>query len=280
MFLLYFFLKSIYMEQDLISAIDNYYKLKQTYDKQFNAFRDKLRKNEALAEIEKKRLFKEFQPKCVNCKKPGGTRFNNTDRILKATCGSAQPCKLNIELNQGKYANVIDLDEKYSKNVDLIKTKIIMTKLDFLFGYISDETTAFDNFDKLRKKLKQYMEALLIVQKHYNDVANNPEKKQSIHDAEGKLYEEIMELKNICQLYAENPISSYITDMVEKYTKILQPLADKLRNMKYMVNVIETENTGEKLDNVMYLVQKEYTLADLEQEVAGTVQSGIVKNVV
>ena len=54
----------------------------------------------------------------------------------------------------------------------------------------------------------------------------------------------------------------------------------KLRNMKYMVNVIETENTGEKLDNVMYLVQKEYTLADLEQEVAGTVQSGIVKNVV
>jgi hypothetical protein len=154
-----------------------------------------------------------------------------------------------------------------------------MTKLDFLFGYIGDETTAFDNFDKLRKKLKQYMEALLLVQKHYNSVANNPEKKALINKAEIKLYEEIMELQNICKLYEENPKTSYIADMVEKYIKVIKPLADKIREIKYVVNVIEVENTGDKQDNVMYLVQKEYTLADLEQEVYGTLKSGIVKNV-
>jgi len=267
------------MDQSLITAIDSYYKLKQKYEKQFEDYKSKLRKNDSLTNLEKKNLFKQYQAKCVNCKKNGGTVFSKEDRMLKALCGSTQPCKLNIELNEGKYSSIIDLDESYSKNVDTIKTKIIMTKLDFLFGYISDETVAFDNFDKLRKNLKQYMEAQLLVQKHYNDVTNNPEKKLAIQDAERKLYEEIMDLQTIYKLYKENPRSSYITDMVDKYIKVIKPLADKIRDMKYVINVIEVEDTNDKQDNMMYLIQKEYTLKDLEQEVYGDKKSGIVKNV-
>ena len=264
------------MDQSLVSAIDNYYKLKQKYEKQFEDYKSKLRKNDSLTNLEKKKLFKQFQPKCVNCKKNGGTIFSKEDRVLKAVCGSTEPCKLNIELNEGKYSSIIDLDESYSKNVDAIKTKIIMTKLDFLFGYITDETVAFDNFDKLRKTLKEYMEAQLLVQKQYNFVANNPEKKLVIHDAEGKLYDEIMDLQNVYKLYTENPKTSYITDMVEKYVKVIKPLADKIMGMKYVVNVIEIDETQ---DNMMHLVQKEYTLTDLEQEVSGDRKSGIIKNV-
>jgi hypothetical protein len=267
------------MDQSLITAIDSYYKLKQKYEKQFDDYKNKLRKNDSLTNLEKKTLFKQFQPKCVNCKKNGGTVFSKEDRVLKAVCGSSEPCKLNIELNEGKYSSIIDLDESYSKNVDAIKTKIIMTKLDFLFGYISDETVAFDNFDKLRKNLKQYMEAQLLVQKHYNSVANNPEKQLAIHDAEGKLYEEIMDLQNLYKFYTENPKASYITEMVEKYVKIIKPLADKIMGMKYIINVIEVDDTNDKQDNMMYLVQKEYTLTDLEQEVSADRKSGIVKNV-
>jgi hypothetical protein len=267
------------MDQSLITVIDNYYKLKQKYEKQFEDYKSKLRKNDSLTNLEKKTLFKQFQPKCVNCKKVGGTVFSNQARVLKAVCGSTEPCKLNIELNEGRYSSIIDLDESYSKNVDTIKTKIIMTKLDFLFGYITDETVAFDNFDKLRKNLKQYMEAQLLVQKHYNKIANNPEKQLAINDAEGKLYEEIMDLQNIYKSYTENPKAGYISDMVEKYIKVIKPLTDKIMNMKYVVNSIEVEDTSDKQDNMMYLVQKEYTLGDLEQEVYGDRKSGIVKNV-
>ena len=267
------------MDQSLISAIDSYYKLKQKYEKQFEDYKNKLRKNDSLTKLEKKNLFRQFQPKCVNCKKVGGTLFTNKDRVLKASCGSNEPCKLNIELNEGKYASIIDLDESYSKNVDTIKTKIIMTKLDFLFGYITDETVAFDNFDKLRKNLKQYMEAQLLVQKSYNAVTNNPEKQSAIHDAEGKLYEEIMDLQSLYKLYTENPRAGYITDMIDKYIKVIKPLADKIMRMKYVVNVIEVEDSQDKQDNTMYLVQKEYTFTDLEQEVYGTLKSGIVKNI-
>ncbi len=269
------FLKVVYMDQSLINAIEIYFKLKQKYEKQFEDYKNKLKKNETLNKVEKRRLFTLFKPKCVNCKQSGGTIFTNKERVLKAVCGSSEPCKLNIEINQGRYASIISLDENYSKNVDAIKTKIIMTKLDFLFGYISDESLAFDNFDKLRKNLGHYMEAQLLVQKRYNEVAHNQEKNQSINLAVGKLYEEIMELKNIYKLYLTNPRASYITDMVEKYTKILQPLADKIRDMKYVVNLIEVDDNN---INAFLLIQQAYTMEELEQEVYGTMKSGVVKN--
>lgn len=267
------------MEESLINGLSEYFKLKKTYDKQFNDLKTKIRKNEALNKQEKQRLFKQFQPKCVNCKKPGGTIFTNKDRVLKAVCGATEPCKLNIEINLGKYANVINLDENYTKNIDTIKTKIIMTKLDFLFGYIADETTAFDNFDKLRKNLGNYTQAQLLVQKRYNEVAHNPEKDNAIKETESGLYDEINELKNIYKLYQTNPKASYIREMVEKYLNVLQPLADKIQKMKYVRTAIEVDDTNDKKDNTFYLIQKEYTLADLEQEVYGDVKSGIVKNI-
>ncbi len=269
------------MNSSIISAIDNYYKLKQKYEKQIEEYTLKLRKNESLNKTEKRRLFKAFQPKCVNCKKTGGSVFTNKDRVLKATCGNtSEPCKLNIEINQGRYESIIALDENYSKNVDIIKTKIIMTKLDFLFGYIGDENTAFDNFDILRKNLGNYMKAQLLVEKRYNEIAHNTEKKAAIQMAQGKLYDEVAELKNIYKLYQLDHRSSFIDDMVEKYIKVIQPLAEKIRNMKYVRTVVEVDNSNEKQDNTITLVEQEYTLAELEQEVYGDTKSGVVKNVV
>lgn len=264
------------MEQSLIIAINNYYELKQKYDKQFIDLKKKIKKNDALNKREKHRLFQQFQPKCVNCKKAGGSLFTNKDRILKAVCAAKEPCNLDIIINLGKYASIISLDENYTKNVDAIKTKIIMTKLDFLFGYISDENAAFDNFDQLRKNLGNYTEAQLLVQKLYNDVAHNVKKNEEISLAQIKLYEEIEQLKEIYKQYEEDPKVSYIVEMVDRYNNIIQPLADKIRNMKYIVTVIEYEY-AEKQDSIAYLVEKVFTLNELEQEVYGDVKSGVVK---
>jgi len=265
------------MEAALISAMDNYYKLKHKYEKQLNDYKNKILKDETKTKLEKRALFKKFKPVCVNCEKPGGSLFTNKDRVLKAVCNSETPCKLNIQLNVGKYANILNLDENYSKNVALIKTNIIMTKLDFLFGYIRDENTAFENFDKLRKNLGHYMEAQLLVQRNFNEVAQNPEKTKAINLAEVKLYEEITELQNIYKLYLDNPKGSYITEMVELYLKTIEPLATQIREMKYVINVIEVIDA---VDTRYALIQKMYTLVDLEQEVYGDIKSGIVKNVV
>lgn len=269
------------MEEPLINSIGEYFKLKTKYEKQFVDLKTKLHKNEGLSKKEKHTLFKDFVPKCVNCKGSGGSIFTNKDRVLKATCGAtANPCKLDIEINQGKYANILNLDENYSKNVDSIKTKIIMTKLDFLFGYIDNENAAFENFDQLRKNLGNYSKAQLMVQKKYNEVANNPEKKAQISKVESQLYAEIADLRNIYKLYQENPRASFIKEMVEKYLEIIQPLADKIQKMKYVITKIEMDNEDDRKDNTLFLIQKEYTLADLEQEVYGDVKSGVVKNII
>lgn len=269
------------MEEPLVNAISEYFKLKTKYEKQFNDLKTKLHKNEDLSKKEKHKLFKAFVPKCVNCKGSGGSMFTHKERVLKATCGAtAKPCKLDIEINQGKYANILNLDVNYSKNVDSIKTKIIMTKLDFLFGYIDNENAAFDNFDQLRKNLGNYTKAQLMVQKKYNEVANNPEKKARITKAETQLYTEIAELRNIYKLYQENPRASFISEMVEKYLEVIEPLSEKIQKMKYVMTVIELDNTNDRKDNTLYLIQKEYTLGNLEQEVYGDVKSGVIKNVI
>jgi hypothetical protein len=268
------------MEESLISVIDKYYKLKKAYEKQFTDLTLKLIKNKESSNSDKRRIFKEFIPKCVNCKKTGGTLFTNSQRVLKAVCGSSEPCKLDIIINQGKYDNVISLDANYSKIVDTIKTKIIMTKLDFLFGYISNESDAFDNFNKQRKTLGQYTEAQLLVQKRFNEIAHNAKKDTAISLAEEKLYEEINDLKNTYSRYLEEPKASYISDMVEKYINIIQPLSDKIREMKYVEIFIEKDDIiSDRKDDIFYLVEREYTLKDLEQEVYGDVKSGVVRNV-
>lgn len=271
------------MEEPLINAVDNYYKLKNKYEKQFEKFKETLRNRQMITKISKKdlrRAFINYEPYCVICKKLGGSIFTNQERVLKAVCGSATPCKLNIELNLGKYTNINKLDENYSKNIDAIKTSIIMTKLDFLFGYISDENAAFENFDKLRKTLGGYTEAILLIQKRYQDVVNNREKKLAISTAEENFYEEVNELKEIYKQYQETHRNSYINDMVEKYAKIIQPLAVNIRDMKYVSTRMERDDdAGNKLEELLWrLVQEEYSMSELEQEVYGSVKSGVVKN--
>lgn len=269
------------MEETLINAINDYYKLKQKYEKQQKDYIKKIRKNEDLTVSEKRRLYKSFQSKCINCKNSGGSIFSNKDRVIKAVCGNTtDPCKLNIELNLGNYANIVNLDEDYTDKVDSIKRKIIMTKLDFLFGYITDESTAIDNFTKLRKNLAQYMEAQLLVQKRYNEVVQNEDKEKEIYLAEEKLYKEIMEIRNIYLLYQYNSKQNYITEMVEKYIHIIQPLSDKIRSLKYVRNIIEDEEETFHKDKTYILHQDEYTSMDLEQEVSGDKKSGIVKNII
>lgn len=264
------------MEEPLLKAIVNYYELKKNYEIKIVDYKKKLIRNEELTKREKRNLFKQFKPKCINCKKPGGTLFTSSNRVLKAVCNSDQHCSLDIEINLGNYANIINLDENYTKNIDDSKVKIIMTKLDFLFGYITDENVALDEFNKLKKKIGQQSEAQLLIQKRYNDVVHNLKKEEIIDEAVVRLYEEIYELKDIYKLYENDPKASYIVDMVEKYIKEIQPLADKIRNMKYVKSSVEMKFFDNK-DPIAVLIEKEYTYNQLEQEVHGEYNSGVVK---
>ena len=84
------------MNEELIKAITDYYKLKQQYEDKINRQKNRIIKNETLTILQKRKKIKKLVPVCLNCNKPGGTIFSNNKGVLLAVCGSSTPCELNI----------------------------------------------------------------------------------------------------------------------------------------------------------------------------------------
>jgi hypothetical protein len=126
-------------------AFNEYYKLKNKYDSDYNKDKQKIIKNKTMSWKEKRNEFKQLKPKCINCKRPVGTIFSikksgdpkNDFRELKAICGSlTEPCTLNININAGVTYNILDHIKELEKDVENYKNEIIEYKNKLLFGYI------------------------------------------------------------------------------------------------------------------------------------------------
>ena len=69
----------------------------------------------------KKKLYAKKKYICISCKKEGGTIFNESSTMLKATCGNIkEPCDLNIEIVKMKQQMLddefIDINNKIPAN--------------------------------------------------------------------------------------------------------------------------------------------------------------------
>ena len=128
-------------------AIERYYILKNKYDRYIantkkNIFtpigEDGKSVKKQLSIEDKKKLLMKQQYKCINCKKLGGTIFDNRNNKLKAICGNKDtPCKLNIEIDKGKLSYVPSNLNKLDDEIKDCKKKITLLKLDYLFNYIN-----------------------------------------------------------------------------------------------------------------------------------------------
>jgi len=249
------------MEPAIVEAISGYYKLKRKYDESNNKQKMKIIKNKSLSMKEKRQKFKQFKEKCINCKGLGGTIFSNNNRTLRAVCGSSTPCTLNIEIKKGRYMNIREVGEKYLNEINNLKTQIIETKLNLLFGY-TDETEVLKTFTLLRERLGKFTETFLELRGYYLDIVNDTENMKTIIEAEKSLFVEKESLKNLHKLFDDSQNMNYINDMVEKYISIIDPLVNKIRNLKYKHVVIETDN----IDHTEHLIEKPYTFEELQVE--------------
>ena len=93
-------------------TLNEYFQLKLQYETQNMANKKKIMNNTRLSNREKRSEFLKLKPKCINCKRPGGTNFTTTYfeedeneesyRQYKVTCGIiADPCTLNINVQLG-----------------------------------------------------------------------------------------------------------------------------------------------------------------------------------
>ena len=243
----------------------NYYKLKEKYESLINERKKTIKTNENLTAKEKRAKFKKIIPNCINCKKAGGTTFEEKNGMLKAVCAATPQCALNINIKRKMYDNALELEQKNDIISERLKLRIIMTKLDYLFGLNNSKEETIDKFNKLKGELAQISETQLILNKKFGHIISGINRDPLLNDASIDLVNEIDELKKIYAEYSAEPEEGHITTMVEKYISTIKPLVEKIRQMQYGYYAMEW--IEDETDSMVYrLVADPYRFDQLEQE--------------
>jgi hypothetical protein len=248
----------------VIKAITEYYKLKQKYDETVIKQKNKIKNKFDLLQKDKQEKIKNLVSKCVNCNQKGGTVFwTDENRGLRAECGNREtPCNLYIDINKGFYLNIRAYDHELSTELELLKEQIIRTKLDYLFNYVDNETS-LNKFEELRRQLEQTALKELDVQRVYMKIFEDTAKETEIKKTSGLLSTEIEKLKRFGKSYIEEKNTEFIKNMVENYSTLIQPLAEKIRKLKFAYNNIEEIYKNDKLIETRVIAEP-YTIKQLD----------------
>jgi hypothetical protein len=248
-------------------AMQNYYKLKQEYNKNLNREVTKLADNNVLTLSEKRERFSQFKRKCINCGQYGGTIFKQNNNILIAHCGADQPCNLNIQLQKAKYNNIINEITNLSTLVNDDKIKIIITKLNFLFGF-TNETTTLSVYNDLKTDLIYKVKYYQKLNEKYIDIINNISNRDEIKKANESLFLIIQNFKDLIKNFNETGETKFMKDAVELYNESINKLATDIRQLKYVYNIVEQDDR--ETPPTYYLIQEIYTPSQLQVIIPGT----------
>jgi hypothetical protein len=253
------------MDPAILEAMNEYYKMKREYENKQQRLKERILRDNHLSKQEKIKRFQNLKTKCIHCKHEGGTVFSNENRTLKAICGNnSNPCELNIEIYIGPVYQLSDITKDIKNNMDLIKSKIIRSKLNLLFGY-EEEDAIIKQFDKLKKDLEYFTKEYVYYQTMFIDIIDNKERFNKLQSDQISLYEEIQKFKAFISEFKVEQKDAIIKNAVEQYITIIQPLAKNIRELQYEYNAIEFDST----DNTYHLQQIPNTIASLEVNVDG-----------
>ena len=118
-------------EEDYLKAIDIFFSLKNSYETKIKNEKKNMKKR-AVNKKDYLNLFKEYQPKCVNCKAYGGTIFKITKDYYLAECSAEKKCNLNIKIKRGEFLTTNDYSHQVKQELNKIKTDIITINYRFL----------------------------------------------------------------------------------------------------------------------------------------------------
>jgi hypothetical protein len=241
-------------------TIKQYYKLKAKYENNSDKKKSKIKKDNSLTTNEKKQKIRQIKYNCVNCGKEGGTLFDETNGMLKAHCNASEPCNLNMNIKRIFYNNARDLSKSYNKQIESLKMRIIITKLDYLFGINSSKEDIIERFNSLKVELSNISEKDILLNKNYGNIISGINRDPLLNDAKMNLENDIYELKQLYKEYNENPSVIYIENIVDVYINKIKPLVEEIRKMKYEYY------TMEKNDDETMLVALPYREAKLDKE--------------
>ena len=241
-------------------AFNAYYSLKNQYEKNYEKQKRKIILNDEFSLKEKQKQIKNIEKKCVVCKKSGGTIFNENGKTLSARCGADKQCSLNINITRGESINVIEMIDYIKQVGEINRTDIIMSKLDMLYNYDTEENV-ISKFSDFKKELEDNNSALDLYKSKLNELMYNSERNEKIKELNLELYNKIDEIKKMISLYKEDPIlnSSVFNSISKLMTNEVKLLLEEIRSNKYRVNNIKFN----EIDKTYNLEQMYYTPQDL-----------------
>lgn len=247
--------------EEVENAMEIYYKLKDKYEDNLSKEKLKIFKNKTLDKSTKIEMLKNLQPGCINCNNKGKTLFMQKDNILIAKCQAKKEdntpgCNLDIMIDRGDFEQIYSVNNFIIEEDEEFRKKIIMTKLDFLFGFISED----EAMSKFMEDKNEYED--LSKQKTHliTEIKKILGKEKQPRIKEVKL-EILKEIENLRIFVKDNSIS----DAISLYINKLTPLLTELRSLLYVKNYIMC-NDGFPLsksktciDDIYYLIQDPYT---------------------
>lgn len=252
------------MDSKVETAIREYYKLQQKYKTNINKKKQKIMDNSTLDIKQKRKKWLQIKKKCINCNREGGTIFESTGGHLIAMCGNANPCNLNININRGYYTNIRDEVEKLYQQIDVIKGQIIETKLKILFHFVTEES-GLKEFEKLRKRLSAVVKSFETVDKEYIEIISRDTETPLLREKSIQLFSAVQELSSLLDEYKKEENPEFIKTVANDYIQTILPLAEKIRNLKYVVSRVEPTILidGDSSSSAHKLVQEPFTLNEL-----------------
>ena len=204
-----------------------------------NKYMDKLQKNK------QKTNNKNILPNCINCNKPG-MLFSGLNNKYTASCGNEIPCNWKLIIHRGKYHYFRDILSEAINALEDVKEKIIKQKMDTLFGYISESTSA-ELFDKQVAFYKSSTEILNRYMDLYINYYSNPHKNEIIQQKQQKIQQLLVTIND------ELGNNNFDEAVLLQVNEIL-PLKKYIQKLTYEYMAIPI------IDNKMYLHQDQVTL--------------------
>jgi len=248
-------------------AVDDYFRLKESYEKPIRDKNNKIAKMSDLSWHERRIELSKQKPKCINCKRPVGsifsTKVENFERRLIALCGDRkEPCPLDINLELGVTLNIGEDLVESEETLRQLKREIIFDKNDLLFGYSTPED-AVSAFDKIKEKIVEATKTYEFTLQTYLLIVDNDEKKEELKRLQLEFYAAKETFTSLIRQYETTSQLQFISDAMDVYINTMEPNVAAQLQKKYSYNAVEYNED----DNTYNLVQTPYSIGDLEWDI-------------
>jgi hypothetical protein len=227
--------------EDVRGAVGEYYRLKQVYEINIRMDKklayNKYKNNKTKLQMEYSKIA--AKTKCVNCFKPGGTKFwKDNNGHLRAICGNtSEPCKLDIDILASLNEVQRNIDDS-KDNIERAKQEIIQLKMETIFGYTTEEKSAKE-YERLKQILNNETDAVTLNDDKYSyyELANDAERNKVVLEKTHMMHDELREIRHLMDNYSKTGQERYLKDAVAKNIEVCNQ-AKILTSLKYPVSEI------------------------------------------